>query len=145
MHPSSRILGTDYTAFTFFSMIQEDLTRDIIQAAHEVHHELGYGFKESVYQNALYKELKKRGHNCECQKEIKVYYKNEIVGVFIPDMIVDGVVILELKAVKDLSPEHEWQLINYLKASSIEVGLVINFGISVQVKRKIFSHNRIKE
>ena len=73
MHPSSRILGTDYTAFTVFSMIQEDLTRDIIQAAHEVHHELGYGFKESVYQNALYKELKKRGHNCECQKEIKVY------------------------------------------------------------------------
>ena len=125
-------------------MIHEELTKAIINAAHEVHRELGFGFKESVYGNALYKELKKKGYECECQKEIKVYYKDELVGVFIPDMIINDEVILELKAVKNLSPEHEWQLINYLKASRIEVGLIINFGISVQIKRKIFSHTVLK-
>ena len=98
---------------------------------------LRFGFLEAVYGNALYKELKARGLKCECQKPIDVFYKGELVGHYVPDMIVENKVIVELKAVIDLRPEHEWQLLNYLTACKIEVGLLINFGRRVQVKRKI--------
>lgn len=128
-----------YTAF----MLYEDITKRIIHAAHEVHNNLGFGFLEAVHGNALYKELTKKGLKCECQKPIDVYYKGEIVGHYIPDMIVEDVIIVELKAVADLRSEHEWQLINYLTACHKELGLLINFGHSVQVKRKIFTENRI--
>ena len=120
-------------------MIEEDITEKIIGAAHEVHHVLGFGFLEAVYGNALYKELTARGIKCECQKPVDVYYKEELVGHYIPDMIVEDKVIVELKSVIDLRPEHEWQLLNYLTACKMEVGLLINFGRNVQVKRKINS------
>lgn len=119
-----------------------DLTEKIIHAAYEVHKHLGFGFLENVYENALYKELTKQGLKCECQKPIDVFYKGEVVGHYIPDMIVEDAVILELKAVVELRPEHEWQLINYLTACHKELGLLINFGHSVKVKRKIFTGNR---
>ena len=79
---------------------------------------------------------------CECQKQIDVFYKGEVVGHYIPDMLVEDEVIVELKAVVDLRPEHEWQLVNYLTACNKKVGLLINFGHSVQVKRKIFTENK---
>ena len=120
-------------------MIDEDITEKIIGAAHEVHHVLGFGFLEAVYGNALYKELTARGIKCECQKPVDVYYKDELVGHYIPDMIVEDKVIVELKSVIDLRPEHEWQLLNYLTACKLEVGLLINFGNNVQIKRKINS------
>lgn len=123
-------------------MIYNDLTEKIIHAAYEVHKHLGFGFLENVYENALYKELTKQGLKCECQKPIDVFYKGEVVGHYIPDMIVEDAVILELKAVVELRPEHEWQLINYLTACHRELGLLINFGHSVKVKRKIFTGNR---
>ena len=123
-------------------MIFNDLTEKIIHAAYEVHKHLGFGFLENVYENALYKELTKQGLKCECQKPIDVFYKGEVVGHYIPDMIVEDAVILELKAVVELRPEHEWQLINYLTACHKELGLLINFGHSVKVKRKIFTGNR---
>jgi GxxExxY protein len=123
-------------------MLYEDITEIIIGAAHEVHKELGFGFLEAVYGNALFKELQSRGLKCECQKSINVYYKGEIVGHYVPDMIVEDKIIIELKAVADLRPEHEWQLVNYLTACHLNVGLLINFGHSVKVKRKIFTENK---
>ena len=123
-------------------MLEEDLTKQIIGAAQEVHKVLGFGFLEAVYGNALYKELISRGLKCECQKHLDVFYKGECVGHYIPDMVVEDKVIIELKAVKDLHPEHEWQLVNYLSACQAEVGLLINFGLSLQVKRKIFTNER---
>lgn len=122
-------------------MIYEELTKKIIHAAHLVHDELGFGFLEAVYGNALYKELLRMGLKCECQKPIDVYYKGDIVGHYVPDMIVEDIVIIELKAVVDLKPEHEWQLLNYLTACKKEVGLLINFGHSVKVKRKILTRH----
>ena len=122
-------------------MKYEDLTKEVINAFYEVHQVLGFGFLEQVYQNALYKELIKRGFKCEPQKELKVYYKGDIVGKYVADMVVCDKIILELKAVCTLRPEHEWQLINYLKATGIEVGLLLNFGHSAEVKRKIFTHH----
>ena len=123
-------------------MIYEDITEKIIHAAFEVHHHLGFGFLEAVYGNALYKELVREDLKCECQKPINVYYKGDVVGHYVPDMIVEDAVIVELKAVAELRPEHEWQLINYLTACRKEVGLLINFGHSVKVKRKIFTENK---
>ena len=115
-----------------------DLTEEIIKAAYKVHNALGFGFLEKVYQNALMIELKRMGLKVTSEMPIKVYYRNEIVGEYIADIIVEDKVILELKVVKDLAEIHEVQLVNYLKATGIKVGLLINFGHSVQVKRKVF-------
>ena len=121
-------------------MLHEELTAEIISAFYEVHKVLGFGFLEQVYQNALYKELIRRNLKCECQKELNVYYKNEIVGTYRPDIIVEDKVILELKAVSKLRPEHEWQLVNYLKGTGLKVGLILNFGLSAEMKRKVFTY-----
>jgi GxxExxY protein len=119
-------------------MKYSDLTEKIINAAYKVHNVLGFGFLEKVYQNALMIELKRMGLKVSSEMPIKVYYRNEIVGEYIADIFVEDKVILELKAIKDLAEIHEVQLVNYLKATGIEVGLLINFGHSVQVKRKVF-------
>ena len=123
-------------------MLYEDLTKEIIHAAQEVHGILGFGFLEAVYGNALYKELMRKGIKCECQKMIDVYYKGEKVGHYVADMVIEDKVIIELKAVKEIRPEHEWQLVNYLIACHKEIGLLINFGHSVKVKRKIQTDNK---
>lgn len=116
----------------------QELTRSIIGAAFEVHNVLGAGFLEKVYQNALVKELKLRGHQVEVEVRIPVYYKGELVGDYCADILVDGRIILELKALSDLTSQHEAQLLNYLKATGHKVGLLLNFGTNrVQVKRKI--------
>ena len=119
-------------------MKYSDLTEKIIKAAYTVHNVLGFGFLEKVYQNALVIELRKMGLSVLSEKPITVYYENETVGEYVADLVVEGKVILELKAVKELNEVHEVQLVNYLKATGIEVGLLINFGHSVQVKRKVF-------
>jgi GxxExxY protein len=119
-------------------MKYSNLTEKIIKAAYTVHNVLGFGFLEKIYQNALIIELRKMGLNVFSEEPITVYYENEIVGQYVADIIVEKKVILELKAVKDLAIIHEVQLVNYLKATSIEVGLLINFGHSVQIKRKVF-------
>ena len=122
-------------------MIYEKLTKEIISAFYEVPNTLGFGFLEQVYQNALYKELLRRGLFCQSQKEMEVYYKGEMVGRYIADIVVNDEIILELKAVTTLRPEHEWQLVNYLKATGLEVGLLLNFGVAAVVKRKILTHH----
>jgi GxxExxY protein len=99
---------------------------------------LGYGFLEKVYHNALLIEMPKLGLLAESEKQIEVEYDGRSVGEYFADILVENKVILEIKAVKQVGPEHEAQLVNYLKATNIDVGLLLNFGPSLQVRRKIF-------
>ena len=103
---------------------------------------MGYGFLEKVYQNAMYFELKSQGFKVEAQKQIKVYYKNELVGNFITNLLIDDVIIIELKACDTLVKAHYAQTLNYLKATNIEIGLLLNFGEKPEIKRLIFTNNR---
>ncbi len=119
----------------------QELTKSIIGIYYDVYNELGYGFLEKVYQNAMIIELKSRGYTIENQKKISVIYKNEIVGDYIPDIIVNNSVIIELKCVEYIVECHESQLLNYLKATDCEVGLLLNFGKDPQFIRKIFTNN----
>jgi GxxExxY protein len=118
-----------------------DITDKIIKCFYKVYNTLGYGFLEKVYENALFLELRGLGLFVEKQKQIEVYYENEKVGEYYADLIVSESVIIELKAAESLCEEHEYQLINYLKATEIEVGILLNFGKSPQLKRKVFSNN----
>jgi GxxExxY protein len=122
----------------------QELTREIIQAAQNVHNTLGYGFLEKVYHNALVLELLKMGLDIASEKPISVHYDGQIVGEYFVDIIVADKVILEIKAVQAVNHAHEAQLVNYLKATDIDVGLLLNFGKSLEVKRKIFETARQK-
>jgi len=122
-------------------LLQKDNTDKIIKAFYKVYNELGFGFLEKVYQNALFFELIAMDLYCEKQKQIKVYYNGQIVGEYYADIIVNSCVIIELKAAETLVEEHELQLINYLKATEIEVGLLLNFGKKPQFKRKLFTND----
>ena len=124
--------------------IHKELTDKIIQAFYCVYNELGFGFLENVYQNALYFELLNKGFKVDPQKAIDVYYQAQLVGKYKADLIVNDLVILELKAVDYLITEHELQLINYLKATDKEVGLLLNFGMKPEIRRKIFTNDRKK-
>ena len=115
----------------------EEITGQIINAAHTVHNTLGYGFLEKVYHNSLVIELRKRALSVEPEKPIKVRYDNYTVGEFFADIVVDNKVIVEIKAIDKHNSVFESQLLNYLKASGLEVGLIINFGSSVRVKRMV--------
>jgi GxxExxY protein len=119
-------------------MEHEELTGRVIGAAYAVYRALGHGFLESVYENALLVELREHGVFVENQQDIKVYYNGHVVGDFTADLFVERAVIVELKAVRALHETHEVQLVNYLKATGINVGLLINFGEQrVDVKRKV--------
>lgn len=118
-----------------------DVTERIIGAAYEVHNELGFGFLEKVYENALAIELQEQGLSVRQQEPVQVFYKGHLVGDYVADLVVEDKVVVELKAVKLLDKAHEVQLVNYLKATRMEVGLLLNFGSSVKVTRKAFSHS----
>jgi GxxExxY protein len=117
-------------------MTDDDLTQTIIGCAYTVHNSLGSGFLERVYENALRIELQKQGLTVKQQAPILVTYGGEIVGEYYADLWINESVVVELKAVQTLVREHEVQLVNYLTATHIDVGLLLNFGTSVQVKRK---------
>lgn len=117
-------------------MKDQTLTQKIIGSAFKVHNTLGAGYLEKVYENALRIELTKQGLKVEQQKPIKVYYEDEVVGEYFADLWVENQVIVELKAVQSLNKEHEVQLVNYLTATGVDTGLLLNFGPSVQIKRK---------
>ena len=117
-----------------------EVTERIIAAFYSVYNTLGYGFLEKVYQNAMEVELPTRGLNIVPQAPLKVYYSGVVVGEYFADILVEGQVILELKAVERLIDIHGTQLVNYLKASGIEIGLVLNFGPKPQLRRKVFDH-----
>ena len=121
-------------------MKHKELTGKIIECAFRVHKNLGFGFLESVYQNALLIELTKAGLKAEKERKIQVNYDGQVIGDFVADILVEEKVILELKSVREIHPAHEAQLINYLKATGIEVGLLINFGEKVEIKRKVLDH-----
>lgn len=118
-----------------------ELTEQIIKAFYKVYNTLGYGFLEKVYENALFIELESIGLKVKKQEPIKVYYEEKEVGAYYADLIINNTVIIELKASESLSNENESQLINYLKATDIEVGLLLNFGKKPEVKRKVYSNN----
>lgn len=115
----------------------QDITGQIINAAHTMHNTLGYGFLEKVYHNALLIELKKKNLSFESQKPYNVYYDTQMAGEFFADIVVEKKVIVEIKATDKYVPLFEAQLLNYLKASGLKVGLILNFGPSVQVKRMV--------
>ena len=117
-----------------------DLTDKIIKAFYNVYNTLGYGFLEKVYENAMSIELGKMGFTHLKQQPIDVFYDEYKVGSYFADIVVEDNVIIELKAAENLSPEHEAQLTNYLRATEIEVGLLLNFGKEPQIKRKVFSN-----
>lgn len=115
----------------------ENLIKTIVQCAYDVRVHLAAGFLEAVYQKALVIELKEKGIHADTETPVNVYYKNEIVGEFRADIIVEGDIIIELKAVQHLLPIHETQLVNYLTATHIDHGLLINFGGErIEIKRK---------
>jgi len=98
-----------------------------------------------VYQNALFFELTESGLFCEGQRQIKVFYKEKMVGEYFADIIVNNCVIIELKAAEGIVEEHEFQLINYLKATEIEIGQLLNFGKKPEIRRKIFTNDKVKQ
>jgi len=119
-------------------MEYKDVTETIIGCAYRVYNKMGFDFLESVYEKCLLIELRKAGLDTESQKSITVYYDDEIVGEFVADIIVNDMIILELKSVRRVIKAHEVQLVNYLVATGKLVGLILNFGErKVEVKRKI--------
>ena len=123
-------------------LLQKELTDKLIAVYYDVYNTLGYGFLEKVYQNSLFLELKSRGYKVVAQQQIDVYYKDVVVGKYYADLIVNDLVVIEIKAAEALAPAHECQLINYLKATEIEVGLLFNFGPEPAFKRRVFSNER---
>jgi GxxExxY protein len=123
-------------------LLHQELTNVIIKIFYEVYNELGYGFLEKVYQNSLYLELKNKGLKVETQKRLAVYYKGIEVGEYYADLIVEDKIILELKAADCIVKDFENQILNYLRATDCEVGLLLNFGKKPEFKRKIFENIR---
>jgi GxxExxY protein len=117
----------------------QEITNAIICAFYNVYNKLGHGFLEKVYENALLVEVGKTKYRVVAQSPISVYYEGQLVGEYFSDMVAEDKVIVEIKAAKSLTPEHEAQLINYLKATGKEVGLLLNFGPEPQVRRKILT------
>ena len=120
----------------------KELTEKIIRIFYRVYNTLGYGFLEKVYESAMMIEFRREGIPAVAQSSIKVLYKNELVGEYYADILIDDKVIVEIKATRTLALEHEAQLLNYLKATNIEVGLLLNFGPKPKIKRKIFDNFR---
>jgi GxxExxY protein len=113
-----------------------DLTYKVIGSAYKVHNVLGPGFLEKVYENALTLELKRLGIHARQQVKLPVFYEDQQVGLYFPDLWIEELLIIEIKAILTLAPEHEMKLIHYLAATGIDNGLLINFGDTVQIKRK---------
>jgi GxxExxY protein len=122
------------------TLLEEELTQEIIGAFYKVYNTLGFGFLESVYEKAMLIELKKLDLECYAQYHLPVYYEGEQIGNFFADIIVENKVILELKS-SPLAKEHSLQLYNYLKATDIEIGLLLSFGKEPKVERKILTNN----
>ena len=130
-------MNTDYKDSKY-----KELTEKIIKIFYKVYNTLGYGFLERIYENAMMIELKREDIPAFSQYAIKVFYEDEIVGEYFADILVDDKVIVEIKAARNLALENEAQLLNYLKATDKEVGLLLNFGPKPEIKRKVFDNFR---
>ena len=126
-------------------MLHGEVTESVLKAFYKVYNFLGYGFLEKVYENAMRIELTKMGLKVLQQKKIKVYYEANLVGEYFADLLVNESVIVELKAAENICEEHEAQLLNYLKATEIEVGLLLNFGKEPKFRRKFFTNDKKKK
>jgi GxxExxY protein len=120
----------------------QELVDSILKQFYRVYNNLGYGFLERVYQNALYYALTNDGLQCEIEKPIQIFHDGHIVGDYRADLLVEESIILVLKTCEDINPAHEAQLINYLKATKIEVGYLLNFGKVPSFCRKVYSNSR---
>lgn len=123
-------------------ILHQEITERVIKSFYTVYNTLGHGFLEKVYENAFMIELIKMGLNAEQQKKIEVFYDGKRVGEYYADILVNDLIILELKAADAIAPEHEAQIINYLKATKIEVGLLFNFGSKPQFIRRILTNDK---
>src|SRR3569623_1923497 len=123
-------------------MKHEELTDKILKTFYDVYNELGHGFLEAIYEEALLIALLDSGLRAERQVPVPVFFRGRQIGTYYADLLVEGLVICELKAVRSIDPRHEAQLIHYLRATEIEVGLLHNFGVKPEVKRKIFDNPR---
>lgn len=123
-------------------LLHEEITRGVLVTFFEVYNELGMGFLESVYQAALTRALVERGLHVDQQVPIEVFFRHAAIGRFYADLVVEDRVIVEVKAVRTLAPVHASQLMHYLRATAMEVGLLVNFGPVPQHKRMIFSNSR---
>ena len=119
-----------------------EVTGRVLESFYKVYNCLGYGFSEKVYENALALEMTQQGMKVEPQKPIQVFYQDHVVGEYFADMLVNERVILEIKSARSLTTEHQAQLLNYLKATRIEVGLLLNFGPKAQFTRKVYDNER---
>jgi len=125
-------------------LLHGDLTEELIGVFYHVYNQLGYGFPEKVYHRAMLLSLKKEGWKVESEKRISVFFEGENVGDYFADLVVEDKVIIELKSVEQIIKEHEIQLMNYLRSTEIEVGLLFNFGKSAEFKRKYFTNDKKK-
>ena len=126
-------MDADYQDFKYV-----ELTEKIIEIYYRAYNKLGYGFLEKIYENAMMIEFKKENISAVSQSAIKVLYEGEIVGEYFADILISDKLILEIKAAKNIAEEHEAQLLNYLKATNIQVGLLLNYGPKPNFKRKAF-------
>lgn len=124
------------------NLLHKTITEDILKVYYDIYNELGCGFLEKVYQNSMYFELKSKGYKVEAQRPIKVYFKNQLVGEYYADLLIEDKVIVELKACELLMNAHVAKLMNYLKATEIEVGLLLNFGEEAEFKRIIYTNDK---
>jgi GxxExxY protein len=131
-------MNTDQTE----ELICEQLTEKVIGVFYDVYNVLGHGFLESVYHNAMVLALKQTGLEVESKPKIPVYFRGELVGDFEADIVVESKLLLELKAARELDPSHEAQTLNYLRATPIEVGLLMNFGPKPKFRRLVFENDR---
>ncbi|MCW3125212.1 MAG: GxxExxY protein [Bacteroidetes bacterium] len=124
------------------ALLHQEKTEKIIKAFYDVYNALGYGFLERLYETALAIELTKRGFSVKRQSPIKVYYLGELIGEYCCDLIIDDIILIELKSVEVLAIAHKKQTINYLKATEMEVGLLLNFGEKPQIERFLFTNDK---
>lgn len=123
-------------------MKHSHVTEKIIASFYEVYNELGHGFLESVYEEALIIVLREKGLLINQQSRLPVWFRETKIADFEADIVVENLVLIELKAVRTLTPSHEAQLLNYLRATDIEVGLLLNFGLKAEIKRMVFDNQR---
>jgi len=121
-------------------MIYKEITDKILKCFYKVYNELGYGFLEKVYEKAMFIELSREGLDAKTQYGIEIFYDGCLIGEYCADILVNEKIIIELKAVDFIRKEHEAQLLNYLKATKIEIGFLLNFGKKPMFKRMIFSN-----
>ena len=122
-----------------------ELTESIIKAFYKVYNNLGHGFLEKVYENALVIELQTMGLSASQQRAVRIFYNGQVVGNYFADLVVEELVIVELKAAAAIDKAHEAQLLNYLRATEMEVGLLLNFGLKPEFRRKVFMNDQSSE